>query len=364
MRVVTIGVGGAGGRIVDALWRDDESRSVSYLAGACVLDTDSTALSELESVPEEARHLFGHVEAGGSGTDGDRRQGTAAIEADRLEMRRAADAVISSDAAAIVLVAGLAGGTGSGATHRLAEALREVYDRPIYAVSVLPAAHEEVPTENVARGLQSLHGVVDAQLVFDNDVWLDERKSVEAEAEALNQTLAERLGVLFGAGEAARGDAVGQRVVDASEIISTLDEGGLATIGYARQEVRSDRQSGDSSLLSRLRGRLSDADDDVDEVTAIKAVETTLRRAANGRLTFDCPLDAAASGLLVVSGPPDWLHQRAIADGQQWLSEEIGAVQLRTGDAPVPNGDHLTVLVLLGGVQDAPRIEDFRTADT
>ncbi|WP_134671804.1 tubulin/FtsZ family protein [Halorussus marinus] len=362
MRVVTIGVGGAGGRIVDALRRDEASRSASYLAGVRALDTDVEALSELDGLPDEARRQFGHVETDGTGTGGDRTAGVAAIETDLVEMRRAVDAAITSDAAAILLVAGLAGGTGSGATAHLAEALREVYDRPIYAVSVLPAAHEDVPRENAARGLQALHGAVDTQLVFDNDVWLDAGQSVDEQAEAVNRELAERLGALFSAGEAATGAAVGQRVVDANEVIATLDAGGLATLGYARQEVQTDRQS-DGSLLERARGLLSSAEEDVDEVEAIKAVETTLRRAVRGRLTFDCPPDAASSGLLVVSGPPDWLHGEAIADGQSWLSAEIESAELRTGDAPVPDGDHLSVLVLLSGVRDAPRLDDLRVGD-
>ncbi|WP_135806380.1 tubulin/FtsZ family protein [Halorussus marinus] len=363
MRVVTIGVGGAGGRIVDALWRDSDTRSASYLVGARVLDTDETALSALESVPPEARHLFGHVETGGTGTGGDRSKAITAIEDDILEMRRRIDTAVTSDAAAIILVAGLGGGTGSGVTPALARALREVYDRPIYTVSVLPASHEEVPPENPAHGLQTTHSVVDAQLVFDNDAWFDSESSLEDDAEMLNRELAERIGTLLSAGEAVTRDSVGQRVVDASEIISTLDEGGLATIGYARQDVQPDRQSSDSSLLGRLRGRLSTDDDDVDDVSAIKAVETTLRRAARGRLTFDCPLASATSGLLVVSGPPDWLHQQAIADGQRWLSEEIDSAQLRTGDAPNQNSSQLTVLVLLGGIQDTPRLDDLKIAD-
>ncbi|WP_135829692.1 tubulin/FtsZ family protein [Halorussus halobius] len=363
MRVVAIGVGGAGGRIVDALRRDDESRSASYLAGVRALDTDRAALSDLEAVPEEARHLFGQVETGGNGTAGNRARAAAAVEADLVETRRAVDPAVSSDAAAIVLVAGLGGGTGGVATPELAESLREVYDRPVYAVSVLPAAHEEVPAENAARGLQSLHGAVDAQLVFDNDAWLGSDESIADAAAELNRTLAERLGALFGAGEAATADSVGQRVVDASEVIATLEAGGLATIGYARQAVGDEGASDDDSLLGRVRGLVSSTEESVDEVTAIKAVETTLRRAANGRLTFDCPLDAATSGLLVVAGPPDWLNQSAISDGQNWLSEEMGSVQLRTGDDPVPGGDELAVLVVLAGIRDAPRIDELRTTD-
>ena len=361
MRVAAIGVGGAGGRIVDALTQDDESRSVSYLTGACVLDTDSSDAAALTSVPEDARHLFGQVETGGAGTNGDQVQAATIAEDDRTEMRRAADSAITSDATAILLITSLGGGTGSGATPHLADALREVYEQPIYTVSVLPAAHEEVPSENPARALQSLDRVVDAQIVFDNDTWLTRGDSIEEYTDELNQELAVRLGALFSAGETTAPESVGQRVVDASEIITTLNEGGLATIGYARHTIEDDHESADTSVLDRVRGLVSSTDTTVDEIEAINAVETTLRRAARRELSFDCPLDTATSGLLVVSGPPDWLHQSAVSDGQQWLSEEIDSVQMRTGDNPRPGSDHLGILVLLSGIQNTPRIKNLRT---
>lgn len=363
MRIAAIGVGGAGGRIVDALYQDDESRSTSYLAGGCVLDTDQEALTALAAVPEDARHLFGHLETGGTGTDGEQALAERVIEDARIEMRRAADAAITSQTDAILLVAGLGGGTGGGATSNLADALQDVYDRPVYAASVLPATHEELPADNPARGLQSVNSVVDAQLVFDNEAWLRSDESIETIADELNHEFAQRLGALFSAGEATTPESVGQRVVDASEIIATLDEGGLATIGYARQTL-DDEMDTDKSVIDRVRGLFTATDDTVDEIRAINVVETTLRRAAQGRLTFDCPLAAATSGLLVVAGPPNWLHQSAVADGQQWLADETESVQIRTGDAPTPNGTHLSILILFAGIQQTPRIDDLRTVDT
>ncbi|MGB9964096.1 tubulin/FtsZ family protein [Halobacterium sp. CBA1126] len=363
MRVAAIGVGGAGGRIVDALLEDDGSRDVSYLDGACVLDTDRAALADLNTVPEAARQLFGQAKTSGTGADGDPERATAAFEADRIESRRAAEDIVTAEAAATVLIASLGGGTGAGVTAKLAGALQELYDHPIYAVTVLPAAHEEIPERNPARALQAVDSAVDAQIVFDNDVWLDPDDDITAVAGELNQVLVERLGALFSAGEVAAADTVGQRVVDASEIIATLNEGGLATIGYAEQRLQSEQQSGLEAVLDRIRGLVGSADGAVDEIAAIKTVETTLRRATRGRLTFDCPLDGAASGLLVVAGPPSWLHQSAISDGQSWLAEEIGSVQLRTGDNPLPNSDSLSVLVVFAGIRDAPRIDALRTTD-
>lgn len=359
MRVVAIGVGGAGGRIVDALHEDDSTREASYLAGGSVLETDRGALAALDAVSEEDRHHFGHSGFGGD-ADSPRERIEALAEDDHVEMRRAVDSAITSDAAAIIVIAGVGGATGSVIAPKLTDALQRIYDRPVYAVSVLPATHEEVPPENPARAIAAFESAANAQLVFDNDAWVDDRNDVEDVTDGLNAELAMRLGALFSAGEAVTAESVGQRVVDASEVISTLDEGGLATIGFARQPLGTDGDDG--SLLDRARELVGMDETTVDEVESIKAVETTLRQATNGRLTFDCPRDAARSGLLVVSGPPEWLHQTAVSDGQSWLADEIGSVQLRTGDNPMPGGDELTILVLLGGIRGAPRIKEIQAA--
>ena len=47
MRVAAVGIGGAGGRIIDQLWRDNEQRETTYLGAACAVDTDTHALEEL-----------------------------------------------------------------------------------------------------------------------------------------------------------------------------------------------------------------------------------------------------------------------------------------------------------------------------
>jgi cell division GTPase FtsZ len=359
MRVAAIGVGGAGGRVIDALYEQHNSQSLSYLSGVSVLDTDRAELSELEGVPDDSKTLFGQVETGGTGSDGNQAQATAAIEDDLLEVRRAADSAIRSNTAAIILVAGLGGGTGSAVSPQLAKALQEVYDRPVYAVSILPATHEEVPRENPSKSLQALDKTVDAQIIFDNDTWLTPDTTLEDVADELNDVLSTRLDALFAAGEATSREAVGQRVVDASEIIATLNEGGLATLGYAQQTLNAEQQLESPSLAERIRNWIGSSEETVDEIDAIKRVEATLRQAAQRKLTLDCSLDAATSGLLIVSGPPEWLSQSAISDGQNWLSEQTGSVQIRNGDNPVPGGSEISVLILLGGIRDTPRIQSL-----
>lgn len=362
MRIAAIGVGGAGCRIVDALYRDDSRRSSTYLATTLALDTDADALDALRSVPAADRELFGALETKGEGTGGDRASGAAALEADRNAVRRTVDDAVTSDVDAVVFVAGLAGGTGAGATPPLAESIREIHDRPVYAVGVLPADETPAAATTATRGLRDLTDVTDAQILFDNDAWLGRGESIAQNRDELNRALGERLGGLGAAGEVDVPEAVGESVVDASEITATLsgsdsDRSGLATIGWASQEL--DDTTGGSSLGARLREVIFGGDDEVDEVAAIKAVENTVRRAARERLTIACQLDAAARGLVVVSGPPAWLNRDAIMDSRSRLEAELAAPQVRGGDVPDPGASRLAVVVLLAGLTGVERVAEL-----
>ena len=362
MRVATVGIGGAGGRIVERLWRDSKRRETTYLGAACVVDTDTEALGERNAVPDDRRHAFGLFETDGTGTNGDRTNGIAAIEDDRLEVRRAIDPLVTSDIDALVLVAGLAGGTGSGATAHIAAALREIYTIPIYCVSVLPAGSDDEAAANTMQALETLETTVDGQILFDNEAWLGSGQTVEAATEALNGTVATRLGTLFAAGEATESGAVGQSVVDASEIINTISDSGFVTLGYASQEVGTDEDTGEGTVIDRLRDRfLADKSDSVDEIEAYKAVETTLRRAVRGKLTADCALDSADSALTVFAGPPAWLNRDAVTDGRRWLADELQSPEIRSGDMPTSHRDTVSVLVLLSGVTELPRLRELET---
>jgi cell division GTPase FtsZ len=360
MRIAAIGVGGAGGRVVDALWRDNENRQTPYLSGACVVDTDADALKQLRSVPTDQRHTFGLTETSGDGTDGDRAAGTSAIEDDELEVRRAIDPILTSDVDAVVLVAGLAGGTGGGATPHIAAAIDEVYDRPLYTVSILPAAVEDNEGTNALRSLKTIESTSDSVVLFDNANWLGAGESIEEDAGTVNESLVERLGALFASGEADSADTVGQSVVDASEITATLSGGGFTTIGYATQLVREESAT-TNSLLDRLRELVGmDVDDEVDDVSSYKAIESTIRKAARGKLTAECDRESAARGLVVFAGPPEWLHRDAITDGRSWLEDELGSAAIRSGDAPRLDGTHISVLVVLSGVGGISRIEELQ----
>ena len=364
MQLTVCGVGGAGGRIADRLVATDTSRSRSFVTDSVALDTDQRDLSGLTAIPESQRHLYGVIEAEGTGVDGDRSVGAAAADSEAAELTNAVDEAVSSQADGILCCVGLAGGSGATALPRLADELRRVYDIPVYGLGVLPAvaaAPDEEPTptaaRNTGRALADLTTTTDALLLFDNELWLGAGDS-DADPEILvdlNETLATRVAALFAAGEGDHARQIAERVVDASEVQNTFAAGGIATIGYASQTIERPTES-------RLGLGIFEQEGEIDDTTAIKAIETTSRRAVRGKLTVDIDRDSVTRGLLIVGGPPEWLNRRAVSDARSWLAQETGSVEIRGGDMPDPDGETVTMIALLTGVGSCPRVTAFRTA--
>ena len=364
MQLTVCGVGGAGCRIADRLVAADTSRSRSFVADSVALDTDQRALSNLESIPDDRRHLYGVIEAEGTGVEGDRSVGAAAADSEATELANAVDEAVSSRADAILCCVGLAGGSGATALPRLADELRRVYDIPVYGLGVLPAIGAtsddgSTPTaaRNTGRALANLTATTDALLLFDNQLWLgsgDSETDPEVQAD-LNGTLVERVAALFAAGEGDHDRQIAERVVDASEVQNTFGAGGIATIGYASQTI-------ERPTSSRFGLGILEQEGEIDDTTAIKAIETTSRRAVRGKLTVEVDRESVQRGLLIIGGPPEWLNRRAVSDARSWLAQETGSVEIRGGDMPEPDGDAVTMIALLTGVGSCPRVEAFRTA--
>lgn len=195
MRVHVIGLGGAGGRIIDRLAADSDGDR--FLQGLNAFDTDAAALDALRSIDESRRYRFGDA-AGGGGLDGDLHAARRLGDAHASELGRAIDDQQPSLAEAFVLVVGLGGGAGAGVAPALAEELTRLYDVPIYAVGLLPTPAESEPDEpgkadsprtagddsedrppkrplaekNAARTLNALSDRCAAIVPFDNDDWL------------------------------------------------------------------------------------------------------------------------------------------------------------------------------------------------
>ena len=326
MKVALLGVGQAGGKLAEAF--ATERRARPAVTGALAVNT---ATADLQSLDVETL-LVGTDRANGHGVGGDNELGARVMNEDVAEVIDALD--VSSECDALVVLAGLGGGTGSGGAPVLVRELSRVYDRPVYVLGILPGRDEgSLYQRNAGRSLKTLAREADSVLLVDNDAWRASGESLGEGYAEINERIAKRIGLLFAADETSTGDAVGESVVDASEIINTLREGTLAAVGYAAAESSENPDENVNAITSVTRNAL--------------LTETSLPDATS-----------AEAALLVVAGDPDRISRKGVESARSWLGEETGTMQVRGGDMPV-DSERVAALVLLSGVERSDRIEAF-----
>ncbi|MFW5974486.1 MAG: tubulin/FtsZ family protein [Natrialbaceae archaeon] len=328
MKVVLIGVGQAGGKVTQTLAEFDHEMGFGAVQGAFAVNT---AKADLHSLGIDTM-LIGQDRVKGHGVGGDNELGAEIMQTEATEVMDGLDARISTEAEAVMIVAGLGGGTGSGGSPALAKELKRVYDVPVYVLGILPGRDEgSLYQANAGRSLKTVVRESDSALLIDNDAWRTSDETVEEGFENINQQIAQRVGLLLASGEVVEG--VGESVVDSSEIINTLKNGGVASLGYASADAA------------------EEAADNVNTITSLG------RKALLTGMSLPNAVEAEAA-LLVVAGKPDRISRKGVERARSWIEEETGSLQVRGGDFPLES-DRLAALVLLGGVERSRRVQEF-----
>jgi cell division GTPase FtsZ len=353
MKLATIGVGNAGSKILDHMLEFEQQTGRTLCRHAMAINTARTDLAKPDHVPDDRRFLIGetHQQAKGHGVGGDVEVGADVARTDIEEIRRAFDDVEIHDVDAILVAAGLGGGTGSGAGPVVIDELNAMYDEPVYGLAVLPGEYEGGrPALNAARSLQSFVEKVDNLVVFDNDAWRARDQTIEEGYEEMNRELATRIVTLLAAGERDV-SSVAENAMDSSDIMRTLATGGISSIGYAKTDV--DAEDG---LFSRLTGD-DDFDDSASDAAKIKGI---VRRAVNSRLTLPCEVSSADRALIVLSGAPEAFSRKGIESARQWVEQEADTVEVLAGDDPREGSTAIAAVVLLSNVTETPRVKEIQ----
>ena len=328
MKVVLIGVGQAGGKVTQALAEFDYEMGFDAVTGAFAVNTAEADLREVDL----DTMLIGQDRVKGHGVGGDNELGAEIMQDEATEVMDGLDQRITSEVEGVMIVAGLGGGTGSGGAPALAKELRRIYDVPIYVLGILPGRDEgSIYQANAGRSLKTVIRESDSAILIDNDAWRESGESVEEGFDHINEQIAQRIGLLLASGEAV--DGVAESVVDSSEIINPLREGGIACMGYATAEASEDPGENVNTITSLTRNAL------LTKMSLPDAVE-------------------AETALLVIAGDPERVSRKGVEKARKWVEEETGSLQVRGGDFPL-NSDRLGALVLLGGVERSRRVEEF-----
>lgn len=159
--IKVIGIGGAGANAVDRLKMENLER-----LQMAVLNTDLQALS---ASPVQDKVLLGASITRGLGAGGEPDIGRQAAEVDREKI-----AAVVKDCDLVFLVAGMGGGTGSGAAPVIAEIAAES-GALVIAFVTLPFSFEGGRRAKQAEeGLQTLRRACDAVIPLPNDILLQE----------------------------------------------------------------------------------------------------------------------------------------------------------------------------------------------
>jgi len=190
MKLLVIGFGQCGGRIADEFARlgikARVERQINIITGAFAVNTDVADLSGLSTIRPDYHHriLIGGHKTGGHGVGKINELGAEIAREDSdkiIDIIRGGEQLAETDA--FLLIAGAAGGTGSGAIAAITQQLKERYiEKPLYNLIILPFQHEE-ETEgrtiyNAATCLKSAYLVADAIILVDNQRYISKTVSI------------------------------------------------------------------------------------------------------------------------------------------------------------------------------------------
>ena len=367
MNLAVVGVGDAGARLANQLLHAERRTGRNLCRGnVLVVNTEPPRFDVRDHVPDERRLLVGdvHREVDGRGTEGDPDLGAEVARDEHHDIIRAFDLIELHEVDGVLVVAGLGGGTGAGVGAVVLEELQQLCDEPVYALGVLPA-EDEGPERALAasRALQSFVTEADNVIGFDNEAWPPGKGEDHEAYRATNEALATRIVSLFAAGEF-DSRAQPENRLDPSDIIRTLDCGGVSSIGYARTRVPGTRRSlgewlGDLTWKSFVPFMGNGSKAGPPATDAVK-INQLVREAAHSDLTLPCDIASAERALIMLSGPAPELSRKGFESGRYWLEQEADIVEVKAGDEPIAGARYISATVLFSNVTDVPRIEALK----
>ena len=357
MKFVVVGFGQCGGRIADEFARLNRrahgQRGIDIIAGAFAVNTDVADLSGLTGIRPDYQHriLIGGRKTGGHGVGKINELGAEIAKEDGdkiIETIRASKRF--SEADAFLLVAGAAGGTGSGAVPVIAQYIKERYvDKPIYTLIVLPFEHEEQTEErtiyNVATCLKSTYLVADAVFLVDNQRYVMKDAPIRSNLAKINAMITEPFYNLLCAGEEKKPKYIGAKILDAGDIIQTVT--GWTAIGYGKSQI-----SFAKTLLTRTR-------DFRNKATEAQKGTQAMDEAISG-LSLKCnPIDSKRA-LYLVSAPAKEMNVDLIKELGTYLKNLAPEAIIRSGDYPRERG-MLDITVILSELSDVEKVRYYFT---
>jgi len=356
MKLTVIGLGQCGCRIADHFARLNfkarAQRKATIAPTIIAVNTDQADLTGLRFIKNDYMHrvLLGLRQTLGHGVGKINELGAQLAKEDSDKVLDAVKATPQFyETHAFFLIAGAAGGTGSGALPIIARAVKDRYiSKPVYALVVLPFEHEQNTesrsTYNTATCLKSTYDVVDAIFLADNQRYVRKDASLVSNIDRINRMIAEPFYDLMCAGEVTKAKYVGSRTIDAGDIIASLE--GWTAIGLGRTELPSFR------FPWEIRKK-SFRDKALESFRGTQALDATITD-----LSLTCDPKDAGKAIYIISGPERELNMDMVKSISDYIKELASNALIRGGDFPGER-HFIDVTLILSQLSFVPRIKDF-----
>ena len=378
MRILAIGLGGAGCRIVGSLYTTDRRSSRVACVQSLAIDVDGDTLAKLGNLPENAKLYFPALEAVSPDNAGNTNQ-TATVDIGEVIARIQNVEIGETDA--IFICCGLGGSMADVAPH-IATALRASIIEPIFGLFTLPCLSEgEKRSAKAADDIERLSPLLDGIILFDNETW---SKKIHAQKTALvkkdtggagifgfgrskpdispadatrillNEGIVRRISLILRAGEfkADGGIELAEVVMDSGEVLNTMKGMGFITIGYAVEHL----PQHPFGFLSRWRPVNFFAGEH--KKSASRIVELA-KKAIYNEISTPCDMTSAAKALILVAGPSHELSLKGFMTVRKWIDRSIAGLETRSGDYPVTNTKYVAIIIMLSGLENIPRLTEL-----
>jgi cell division GTPase FtsZ len=354
MKLAVIGLGQCGCRIGDHFARLNikahAERKVTISPIVIGVNTDQADLTGLRFVKKDYMHriLMGLRQTLGHGVGKINELGA---ELAREDGDKVMDAMKSEprfyETHAFLLIAGAAGGTGSGSLPVIAKMIKERYlNKPVYALIILPFEHEQFTEArsvyNTATCLKSTYDTVDAVFLADNQRYVRKDASLVNNIERINRMIAEPFYDLMCAGEVTKRKYVGARTIDAGDLIASLE--GWTTIGIGRTQLPTLRFPWEIRK-KHFREKA------VESFRGGQALDATV-----SDLSITCSPKDAAKALYIMAGPAREMNMDMIKSVSDYVSEIAPNAVIRGGDFPGEK-HFIDVTLILSQLSFVPKIK-------
>ena len=249
------------------------------------------------------------------------------------------------------MVARAAGGTVSGSIPVITQTIKQRYvDKPVYVLLVLPFEHEEQTEHrtvyNTATCLKSVNADADAIILVDNQRYIKKDYSLKNNMAKINQLIVEPFYDLLCVGEEKKVKNIGARLLDAGDIMQTLN--GWTILGYGKSDLPLLRLPFERARNFRKKS--------TETHKGIQAMDGAL-----SELSLECNPKDSSRALYLLAAPPKEMSMDLVKELGDYLKEVASEAIIRYGDYPRGKGT-LTVTVMLSQLRHVEKVKRYYDA--